>query len=691
MPPEADRRLAAILSADVAGYSRLMADDEDATIRTLRAWREQVATLIAEHRGRLVDFTGDNFLAEFPSARDAVECALEIQRVLESRNVALPDARRMRFRIGAHLGDVRVEDGRLFGDGVNTAARMQQLSEAGGLCLSAMVVEAVRGKIALDLEDLGEQALKNLPNRLRAFRVPPAAIHEAPSSQRARSTLAWMTVLAGAVLAAAVLVTRTRDLGTEAPLGEPVTAERHAPVTLAVLPFVNMSDDASQTYFAEGLSEELINVLAQTPGLKVAGRTSSFAFKGQGLGIDVIGKRLGVDNVLEGSVRRDGNVLRVTAQLVNARDGFHLWSDTYDRELADVLRIQREIAEAVAGVLEVKLGLDAVGARHGTADPAAHVHYLVGRALFYQHTPQTTEGAIAELESALSLDPGFSLAWVELAYAYGGRSRDPLHREEALKRMAAAAVRAHALAPDGWRSEAVRAWVAMSFLDFTEAELAMERAVALRQATGSEDISFDLANFLINVGRPNEALAELTRLRRHDPLTSASLSLLALGRKAEAIAENQRVRELGAPRDGIFELSLAMQATDAHAMSAIAPGFADTPLGRALLGPREAALARLRERLAAPNEAARGANALNAMVAERHGDLDLALAFLRREFLTPGFGSFFLIWHPGLQNTRATPGFRGFVRELGLEAMWRQTGKWGDFCRPLGADDLACQ
>jgi class 3 adenylate cyclase len=182
--PDADRRLAAILSADVAGYSRLMADDEDATVRTLRAWREQVAALIAEHRGRLADFTGDNFLAEFAAARDAVECALEIQRVIEARNSALPEARRMRFRIGAHLGDVRHEDGRLFGDGVNIAARLQPLAEPGGLCISSALAEMVRGKIELALEDLGEQELKNIPGAVRAYRLRATA---SGASERART------------------------------------------------------------------------------------------------------------------------------------------------------------------------------------------------------------------------------------------------------------------------------------------------------------------------------------------------------------------------------------------------------------------------------------------------------------------------------------------------------------------------
>ena len=693
MEPQAERRLAAILTGDVVGYSRLMAQDEDDTIRTLRAWREQVAALISEHRGRLVDFTGDNFLAEFRAARDAVECALEIQRVLEARNAALPEARRMRFRIGAHLGDVRGEGDRVYGDGVNIAARLQALAEPGGLCLSAMVVGAVKG-LALDLEDIGEQTLKNLPNRVRAYRARPASLPAAPvESPESKSTRRKRTMLGGAIALAALSIaavvwTRARDASSEA--NAPLAAEKRAPVTIAVLPFVNLSEDPNQTYFAEGLSEELINALAQNPGLKVVGRTSSFAFKAQNLGIDVIGERLGVANVLEGSVRRDGHVLRITAQLVDARDGFHLWSDTYDRELADVLDIQRDIALAVARVLEVELGLAAEPRQGGTRNAEAHARYLVGKALFWQHTSQSTERAIAELEAALELDPGFALAWIELSYAYGGRSRDPLHRERALASAADAAQRAQELAPDFWRTQAARGWAAMSFHDFIGAERAATRAIELRRAGGDDAADLDLANFLLNMGRPSEQLRELELLRHHDPLVSAAIPLLLLGRKADAVAEYERVRRLGSGIDAPFELALAANETDPKAMQAIAPRFTETPTGRDLLGPREEVLARLRRQLTSPDETSRSLGAIRAIAAEQHGDLDLAIGFLRREYLPPGFGAYYLIWHPGLRETRATAGFKDFVRELGLLAMWRETGKWGDFCRPLGQDDFVC-
>jgi adenylate cyclase len=432
VPLEAERRLAAILSADVAGYSRLMAEDEEATVRTLRAWREQVGALIAEHRGRLADFTGDNFLAEFPAARDAVECAIEIQRVVAARNAALPEARRMRFRIGAHLGDVRIEEGRLFGDGVNVAARLQPLAEPGGLCLSAALAEQVRGKIALDLEDFGEQTLKNLPNPVHAYRArleAPATAPPAANTPRRFRRLAAGTALA-LVLGGGALWWR-QHTPASAPAAS-ATAVAPVPIAaglapagfddrpaIAVLPFDNLSADPDQAFFADGLAEDLITRLSSWRAFPVIARNSSFQYRGGNLDLKRIGAELGVRYVVEGSVRRAGDRIRIAAQLIDATKSEHVWAETYDRGVADVFAVQDEISATIAASLMGDLTrAEAERARQrGTENLEAWGAYELGLQHADRFTREDTAEARRLLERAVELDPRFATALARLALA----------------------------------------------------------------------------------------------------------------------------------------------------------------------------------------------------------------------------------------------------------------------------------
>ena len=321
---DVERRLAAILSADVAGYSRLMAEDEAATIRTLTDYREEVGMLVRQHRGRVVDFTGDNFLAEFPTALDATHCAVEIQRVLAARNVDLPADRRMQFRIGIHLGDVTVQGERLYGDGVNIAARLEGLAEPGGVCLSATVYEQVAKKLTVEVDDLGTHTLKNIPRPVHAYRVR------------------WKLerFAAGA------------DLPGMKELTVPGFGGRPA---IAVLPFDNLSGDPEQEYFADGIAEDLLTRLSLSRDFPVIARNSSFVYKGKAVDVKQVSRELGVRYVVEGSVRKAGTRLRISTQLIDATTGEHVWAERYDRELRDLFTLQDEITEAIVGALSPAL------------------------------------------------------------------------------------------------------------------------------------------------------------------------------------------------------------------------------------------------------------------------------------------------------------------------------------------------
>ncbi len=426
---QAESHLAAILSADVVGYSRLMAGDEEATIRAINLRREQVELHVHQHRGRLVDFTGDNFLVEFGSAVEALECAVAIQRVVAALNTDLTPERKMGFRIGLHLGEVRAQEGRLFGTGVNVAARLEALAEPGGVCLSAQMHREVADRTSFAFRDLGEQQLKNIPERVRAYAVEsPEAAGAMPTKQSGWPIAAGIVLLLGLVLVGWWLL---REESTS-----PAT-ERKPLTSLVVLPFDDLSPLGDQEYFAHGMSEELTNVLAQTPSLRVLGRTTAEVVKRRGLTSAEIGQELGVDALIEGSVRRSGDRLRITAQLISVEDGFHLWSETYERPMADIFVVQDEVSRAVAMALEVVL----VGRQElpPTKSLEAYESYLQGRLSYEKGTEKMMRAAIAPLQKALTLDPEYVDALVTLGFLYVGLRRfgyeldeDNLRRAEQL-------------------------------------------------------------------------------------------------------------------------------------------------------------------------------------------------------------------------------------------------------------------
>src|SRR5262252_4509359 len=387
------RRLAAILAADVAGYSRLMGEDEEGTHERLKAHhRELVDPKIGEHAGRIVKTTGDGVLAEFASVVDAVRCASEIQRAMIDREAGIPDDRRIRFRIGINLGDVIAENDDIFGDGVNVAARLEALAEPGGICISRTVRDHIRDKLSYAFEDLGEQSVKNIARPVRVYALRPDAIAELP----------------------------TPSLPPAPPISQPVVVPR---LSIVVLPFTNLSNDPDQQYFADGITEDLTTDLSRISDMFVISRNTAFAYRNKSIDTKQIGRELGVRYVLEGSVQRSGNRLRVTAQLIDVQTDSHVWAERFYGDAGDLFVLQDEITGRIA----IALDLELIGAE--AARPAEHPdaldYILRGRAA--SNKPQTRDTraeAIGLFERALVVDPRSVEAQAALAGALTGRALD---------------------------------------------------------------------------------------------------------------------------------------------------------------------------------------------------------------------------------------------------------------------------
>ncbi len=554
-----DRKLAAILSADVVGYSRLMAEDEEATVRTLTAYRSEIARLVKEHRGRVVDSPGDNLLAEFPSAVEAVRCASEVQRVVKSRNSGLPPDRKMEFRIGVHLGEVMVEGERIYGDGVNIAARLERLAEAGGVCISGVVHSQVWNKVELTYEDLGEQAVKNIPDPVRVYRVQLNGAKAQPARPRRPRPRRLKSALAS-IAAGIVLVAGGLWLSWPAPLGWaldlaglselPVNPPLPDKPSLVVLPFDNMSDDPEQGYFADGMTEDLTTALSNVSGLFVIARNTAFSYKGRPLKIEEVGRELGVRYVIEGSVRQAEGRVRITAQLIEAANGFHLWSQRYDRELADVFSLQAEVAEEILLALSVRIR-EAEShriRRTATRNLTAYEAYVKGWSHVRLVTRRDNDAARELFQRAIELDPGFADAHAALGFTLltasaGGWTTDPqagLDRAEDLARQAISIDRLCAL------GHSVLAGVQTFRGQISEGRENAERAAEL--APGDDVVRAILAGAQLRDGSVLAGLEGLRKAIRLDPNPPPSLvGFLGLlnyraGRVAKAVELWERAR-----------------------------------------------------------------------------------------------------------------------------------------------------
>lgn len=419
------RKLTTILVADVEGYTRLMGADEEATLDTLGAHREVFDHLIARHDGRVFNTGGDSVLAEFNSTVEAVRCAISIQEEISSRNAALTDDRRLNFRIGINLGDVMVRDSDLFGVGVNLAARLEGLAPAGGVCISGSVYEQIKGKLSLGFEYMGEQTVKNITEPISAYRLLPgqASVSTATTTiSKPRGARRWrMAAIATAVIAAigaaGLWAWWPRLSGVE-----PASLERMAfPLpdkpSIAVLPFANMSDDPTQDYFADGITEDLITDLSKVSGLFVIARNSTFTYKGRVVKVQQVAEELGVRYVLEGSVRRVGDQVRINSQLIDATTQGHLWADRFDGSLADVFVLQDKVTERIVTALARELTTGARAQRHSkqSVEPQAYDAFLKGWEHYRLDTPEHYARALQYFQQAAEIDPDYDRAWAAMA------------------------------------------------------------------------------------------------------------------------------------------------------------------------------------------------------------------------------------------------------------------------------------
>ena len=428
-----ERRLAAILAADVVGYSRLMGTDEAGTLAALQALRAEVIDpTITRHNGRIVKLMGDGTLVEFASVVGAVECAVEIQRGMSERNAEVPKEKRIELRIGINLGDVIVEGDDIYGDGVNVAARLESLAEPGGICVSGSVFNQVKNKVEPGFEDLGERQVKNIAEPVSVYRVhrDPAAMPKLSRARRNRwrgSALAAVTVLAIGGLAVWQLYPRPSGL-----LGAPASGEATLPKgpAIAVLPFVNLSNDPDQEYFADGITGDVIVELTRFPKLFVIGRNTSFQYKGQNVDVREVGRKLGVRYVVEGSVRKVDTDIRVTARLLDANTGAHLWAETYERELnaKNIFAVQDDIKNRIVSIIAGDFGVisrarmkDVVTKKTDSLD--AYECVLIANAYDNIYTPEAHLRARTCMERAVELDPNYSDAWAWLGFLYADEYR----------------------------------------------------------------------------------------------------------------------------------------------------------------------------------------------------------------------------------------------------------------------------
>ncbi|HUP16130.1 MAG TPA: adenylate/guanylate cyclase domain-containing protein [Acidimicrobiia bacterium] len=467
--PRVERRLAAILAADVVGSSRLMETDEEGTIGRLGAYRTVVDGLVKDHHGRVFGGAGDSVVAEFASPVEAVRCAIDIQQEIERRNAGVRPDRQMRFRIGINLGDVIVEDDNLLGDGINVAARLEALAGEGGLCVSQSIYEQIRGKIEIPFEDSGDHQVKNIARNIRVWSWAPGGRSSAITAPRPRP---------------------------DAP-------------SVAVLPFVNMSGDSEQEYFSDGITEDIITDLSKISGLFVPSRNSSFTYKGTPVKVETVARELGVRHVLEGSVRKSGTRVRITAQLIDNTTGGHLWAERYDRDLTDVFAVQDEITHRIVESLRVSLlpmEREAIE-KVPTENVEAYNFYLLGRQFFRRHSGSSYEVAKRMFERAIELDPNYARAWAGVAdcesFLFNFYLKSPVER------ILEASAKAIELDPDLAEGHASRG-AALSIVDRLE-ESEAEFQTAFRLEPNLYEAHYFYSRACFAQGRMNEAAASFQR------------------------------------------------------------------------------------------------------------------------------------------------------------------------------------
>ncbi|MFC1580319.1 tetratricopeptide repeat protein [Thermodesulfobacteriota bacterium] len=527
----AKRKLSAIFSADVKGYSRLMGDDELATVETLKKCREIMGTLIRQYQGRVVDSPGDNLLAEFGSAVDAVECAVKVQEGLKAENSELSENRRMEFRIGVNLGDVLEDGERIYGDGVNIAARIEGLADGGGVCVSGTVYDQVKNKTSLGYEYLGEHTAKNISDKVRVYRVlmkPESAgatvykhRRDTPGHRRKGAIIALLILVVALALFAAwyfyLQPVKQKEQSMTVPSRPPSVSDKPS---IAVLPFTNMSGDATQDYFSDGISENIITGLSKIPRILVIARNSSFTYKGKAMKIRDIGQDLGVQYVLEGSVQKSGDKVRVTAQLIDAATEKHLWAERYDRNLKDIFTLQDEITMEIVKALHMKLtGQERVRvAAKGTSNLEAYLKLLQGTEAFNHQGQGHVEKARKLAKEVITLDPEYTGGYTLLARTYlrdlrRGMSKNP---DEDLESAHQLAQKVLDMDPTDIYGHMVLGQVYFRGNQLDKAIEELEKAVALNP--NSADVVNTLGGMQLWMGKPQEAIALFQKGMRLDPV-----------------------------------------------------------------------------------------------------------------------------------------------------------------------------
>jgi adenylate cyclase len=478
------RKLAVILAADVVGFARLMAADEEGTLAALRARRQVIDGLVARHRGRIFGTAGDSLIAEFASPVEAVRCAAAIQQEIERRNADLPESHRMLFRVGVNLGDVMVGGDDLFGDGVNVAARLEGMAEPGGICISGAVYDQIRNKVDLTFEDLGERSLKNIDYPVRVFGLRRDRAEE-PGPAPGR-----------------------RAPGTTSALP-----------SIAVLPFANLGGDPEHDYFADGITEDLITEISRFQELRVVARNSVMTYKGKPVRVQEVGHDLGVRYVLEGSVRRAGARVRITAQLIDAGTGHHLWAERFDRDLADIFDVQDEVTSRIVVTLAGKLEESERRRARSlqTENLEAYDCVLRGRELWFRFTAETNREARRLYEKAIELDPDYARAYASLAWTYltehDERWGDP--EDKPLERALEYARRGVMVNPASHSNHLALGQVCLAKGLHDEALEALQTAITLNP--NDADGYVFLAEMLSFAGRPDEAIDLIEKAQRLNP------------------------------------------------------------------------------------------------------------------------------------------------------------------------------
>jgi adenylate cyclase len=511
-----------------------MGEDEEWTVRTLSAYRKIIRNLIQQYRGRVVDAPGDNVLAEFASVVDAVQCAVEIQQVLRAKNAVQHENRRMDFRIGINLGDVIEEGEQIYGDGVNITARVEGLAEPGGICISESAYQQIENKLPLRYEYLGEHEVKNIAKPVRVYR---------------------------AQIESEAVVRKPLEVASKEKMAFPLPDKP----SIAVLPFVNMSEDPKQEFFSDGMTEEIITALSKSPYLFVIARQSTFAYKGKPVKVKQVSEELGVRYVLEGSVRRSGEKVRITAQLIDAITGYHLWAERYDRELREIFALQDEIALKIMKTVHEKLqsGDFVRGLGRGAGNLEAFLKAMEAREHFYRATKEGNAMARNLYEEAITLDPQYAtayagLAWTHMAELWFGTSKSPM---ESLGRAIELGEKAIALDESEAIGHTSLGYFYTFAKQFDKAVAHAERGLALDP--NSSTILHSSASVLAYSGRPEEAIPLLHKAIRLNPFApvlffyNLSVAYCMVGQFDEAVEQAKKAVELD-PKNQFTNLGLAI-------------------------------------------------------------------------------------------------------------------------------------